>query len=47
MSQFRIYKRLNYDWVSTSYAGEMFALKKILKSLSKSNIYKFKLVKEW
>ena len=36
MSQFRIYKRLNYDWVSTSYAGEMFALKKILKSLSKA-----------
>ena len=47
MRQFRIYKRLNYDWVPTSYAGEMFALKKILKSLSKSNIYKFKLVKEW
>ena len=28
MSQFRIYKRLNYDWAPTSYAGEMFALKK-------------------
>lgn len=47
MSQFRIYKRLNYDWIPRSYVGEMFALKKILKSLSKSNIYKFKLIKEW